>query len=150
MPQPSSSKLRFMIMAAKTLSPTEDSCICNGRSYHSFCTVRLGALPGAFNILGWQFLNTYWPIIQGNFRNSPAGCHSVADIAGGSQGLVKSCRLHKLLHAGGYRPGVPHEQYSQVCEDCMAYRAWFPLGVYCRLHRRVWLPPITGFLCVEY
>lgn len=70
-----------MIMAAKTLSPTADSCICNGRSYYSSCNVRIGALPGAFNILGRQFLNTYWAIIQGNFRNSHAGCHSIADMA---------------------------------------------------------------------
>lgn len=41
----------------------------------------LGALPGALNVLGWQFLNTYCAIIQGNFRNSHAGCHSIADMA---------------------------------------------------------------------
>ncbi|GJN71099.1 hypothetical protein PLIIFM63780_002311 [Purpureocillium lilacinum] len=41
----------------------------------------LGALPGAINVLGWQFLNTYCAIIQGNFRNSHAGCHSIADMA---------------------------------------------------------------------
>ncbi|KAI1084349.1 transmembrane amino acid transporter [Whalleya microplaca] len=41
----------------------------------------LGAFPGAVNVLGWQFLNTYCAIIQGNFRNSHAGCHSIADMA---------------------------------------------------------------------
>ncbi|KAH8658006.1 transmembrane amino acid transporter [Xylariales sp. PMI_506] len=41
----------------------------------------LGALPGAINVLGWQFLNTYCAIIQGDFRNRHAGCHSIADMA---------------------------------------------------------------------
>ncbi|RSL77012.1 hypothetical protein BHE90_012042 [Fusarium euwallaceae] len=41
----------------------------------------LGALPGAINVIGWQALNTYCAIVQGNFRNSHAGCHSIADMA---------------------------------------------------------------------
>lgn len=41
----------------------------------------LGALPGAINVLGWQFLNTYCAIVQGDFRNNHAGCHSIADMA---------------------------------------------------------------------
>lgn len=41
----------------------------------------LGAFPGAINVLGWQALNTYAAIIQGNFRNTHAGCHSIADMA---------------------------------------------------------------------
>ncbi|KAH6981217.1 transmembrane amino acid transporter protein-domain-containing protein [Ilyonectria sp. MPI-CAGE-AT-0026] len=41
----------------------------------------LGALPGAINVIGWQLLNTYCAIVQGNFRNSHAGCHSIADMA---------------------------------------------------------------------
>lgn len=41
----------------------------------------LGSFPGAVNVLGWQFLNTYCAIIQGNFRNAHAGCHSIADMA---------------------------------------------------------------------
>lgn len=41
----------------------------------------LGSFPGAINVLGWQALNTYCAIIQGNFRNSHAGCHSIADMA---------------------------------------------------------------------
>ncbi|KXJ96108.1 transmembrane amino acid transporter [Microdochium bolleyi] len=40
----------------------------------------LGALPGAINVICWQFLNTYCAIIQGNFRNNHAGCHSIADM----------------------------------------------------------------------
>ena len=41
----------------------------------------LGALPGAINVIGWQALNTYCAIVQGNFRKSHAGCHSIADMA---------------------------------------------------------------------
>ncbi|KAF2222281.1 transmembrane amino acid transporter protein-domain-containing protein [Elsinoe ampelina] len=41
----------------------------------------LGALPGAINVLGWQGLNTYCAIVQGNFRNRHAGCHSIGDMA---------------------------------------------------------------------
>lgn len=41
----------------------------------------LGAFPGAVNVLAWQALNTYCAIVQGNFRNSHAGCHSIADMA---------------------------------------------------------------------
>lgn len=41
----------------------------------------LGAFPGAINVLGWQGLNTYCAIVQGNFRNAHAGCHSIADMA---------------------------------------------------------------------
>ncbi|KAF5980180.1 neutral amino acid permease [Fusarium bulbicola] len=41
----------------------------------------LGALPGAINVLGWQGLSTYCAIVQGNFRNRHAGCHSIADMA---------------------------------------------------------------------
>ena len=41
----------------------------------------LGAFPGAVNVVGWMFLNTYCAIVQGNFRNRHAGCHSIADMA---------------------------------------------------------------------
>lgn len=41
----------------------------------------LGSFPGAINVLGWQGLNTYCAIVQGNFRNNHAGCHSIADMA---------------------------------------------------------------------
>ncbi|KIW55414.1 hypothetical protein PV05_07697 [Exophiala xenobiotica] len=41
----------------------------------------LGALPGAINIIAFTLLNGYCAIIQGNFRNSHAGCHSIADMA---------------------------------------------------------------------
>ncbi|KAI8942502.1 hypothetical protein NX059_000566 [Plenodomus lindquistii] len=40
----------------------------------------LGAFPGAINVLGWQFLNTWCALIQGNFRHRHAGCHSIADM----------------------------------------------------------------------
>ncbi|EXJ83980.1 hypothetical protein A1O3_04647 [Capronia epimyces CBS 606.96] len=41
----------------------------------------LGSFPGAINILGWTILNGYLAIVQGNFRNRHAGCHSIADMA---------------------------------------------------------------------
>jgi hypothetical protein len=40
----------------------------------------LGALPGAINVLGWQFLNTYCALVLGQFRQNHAGCHSIADM----------------------------------------------------------------------
>jgi carbon starvation protein CstA len=40
----------------------------------------LGAFPGAINVLGWQFLNTWAAQIQGAFRNNHPGCHSIADM----------------------------------------------------------------------
>ncbi|KAL6351938.1 hypothetical protein LRP88_14750 [Fusarium phalaenopsidis] len=48
---------------------------------------QLGALPGALNVLGWQALNTYCAIVQGNFRHNHAGCHSIADMANVVGGL---------------------------------------------------------------
>lgn len=41
----------------------------------------LGALGGALSVIGWGLLNTYFAIVQGNFRNTHAGCHSIADMA---------------------------------------------------------------------
>lgn len=41
----------------------------------------LGAFPGAVNIVGWQALNTYCALVQGDFRRRHAGCHSIADMA---------------------------------------------------------------------
>lgn len=41
----------------------------------------LGAFPGAINVVGWMAVNTYCAIVQGNFRNNHAGCHSIADMA---------------------------------------------------------------------
>jgi hypothetical protein len=41
----------------------------------------LGAIGGALSVVGWGALNTYLAIVQGNFRNSHAGCHSIADMA---------------------------------------------------------------------
>jgi hypothetical protein len=41
----------------------------------------LGAVGGALSVIGWGALNTYFAIVQGNFRNSHAHCHSIADMA---------------------------------------------------------------------
>ncbi|KAF2110970.1 transmembrane amino acid transporter [Lophiotrema nucula] len=41
----------------------------------------LGAVGGAFSVIGWGLLNTYFAIVQGNFRNRHAQCHSIADMA---------------------------------------------------------------------
>lgn len=41
----------------------------------------LGAVGGALSVIAWGALNTYTAVIQGNFRNSHSGCHSVADMA---------------------------------------------------------------------
>jgi hypothetical protein len=41
----------------------------------------LGAFPGAVVVLGWSFINTYCAVVQGNFRNAHAGCHSIGDMA---------------------------------------------------------------------
>lgn len=41
----------------------------------------LGAVGGALSVLGWSALNTYTAMIQGDFRNSHPGCHSIADMA---------------------------------------------------------------------
>ncbi|CZT17242.1 related to neutral amino acid permease [Ramularia collo-cygni] len=41
----------------------------------------LGAVGGAFNVIGWGALNTYSAVIQGDFRNRHSGCHSIADMA---------------------------------------------------------------------
>ncbi|KAH7094334.1 transmembrane amino acid transporter protein-domain-containing protein [Paraphoma chrysanthemicola] len=40
----------------------------------------LGAFPGAVNVLGWQFLNTWCALVQGNFARNHPGCHSIADM----------------------------------------------------------------------
>lgn len=41
----------------------------------------LGAVGGALSVIGWGILNTYFAIVQGNFRNRHAHCHSIADMA---------------------------------------------------------------------
>ncbi|KAL5116334.1 hypothetical protein ACEQ8H_005792 [Pleosporales sp. CAS-2024a] len=41
----------------------------------------LGAVGGSLSVIGWGILNTYFAIVQGNFRNSHAHCHSIADMA---------------------------------------------------------------------
>ncbi|ETS86636.1 hypothetical protein PFICI_00464 [Pestalotiopsis fici W106-1] len=41
----------------------------------------LGAFPGAVVVVALTLLNAYCAIVQGNFRNRHAGCHSIADMA---------------------------------------------------------------------
>ncbi|CAL3969469.1 unnamed protein product [Diplocarpon coronariae] len=41
----------------------------------------LGSLGGAISVIGWGALNTYTGVVQGDFRNSHPGCHSIADMA---------------------------------------------------------------------
>ncbi|CAO2649817.1 Nn.00g011090.m01.CDS01 [Neocucurbitaria sp. VM-36] len=41
----------------------------------------LGAVGGSLSVIGWGALNTYFAIVQGNFRNRHAHCHSIADMA---------------------------------------------------------------------
>ncbi|KKY29087.1 putative neutral amino acid [Phaeomoniella chlamydospora] len=48
----------------------------------------LGAVGGALSVIGWGILNTYCAMIQGDFRNTHAGCHTVADMAGIVGGAV--------------------------------------------------------------
>ncbi|KAK5174386.1 uncharacterized protein LTR77_001466 [Saxophila tyrrhenica] len=50
--------------------------------------VSLGAVGGAFSVIGWGGLNTYTAIIQGDFRNRHRGCHSIADMAHEAGGPV--------------------------------------------------------------
>ncbi|KAI5198563.1 hypothetical protein E4T38_07478 [Aureobasidium subglaciale] len=42
----------------------------------------LGAVGGALSVIGWQALNTYTAVLQGDFRNNHPRCHSIADMAG--------------------------------------------------------------------
>ena len=48
----------------------------------------VGAVAGALLIVGWGVLNTYAGVIQGDFRNTHAKCHTVADMAGYMGGTV--------------------------------------------------------------
>jgi hypothetical protein len=41
----------------------------------------LGAIGGSLSVIGWGSLNTYFAIVQGNFRMKHAHCHSIADMA---------------------------------------------------------------------
>lgn len=146
MPQSSSSKVRFVVIAAKPLSPTQDSKLYLQRAFS----------PSLLQCWSWGAsgcLQCSWMVSEqvlchypgqvsqlacrlpfrcrqgrGGWRTVVKGghggllprdvhyCRRIGNIRhlGGSRRLVKSCRLHKLLHAGGYRPGVPHDQYSQV------------------------------------
>lgn len=40
------------------------------------------------SVIGWGALNTYTAVIQGNFRNKHAHCHSIADMAEHVGGIV--------------------------------------------------------------
>lgn len=42
----------------------------------------LGAVGGSLSVIGWQALNTYTAVLQGDFRNNHPRCHSIADMAG--------------------------------------------------------------------
>lgn len=48
----------------------------------------LGAVGGALSVIGWGALNTYTAYLQGAFRNSHPGCHSIADMAHVLGGVV--------------------------------------------------------------
>lgn len=39
-------------------------------------------------MIGWGALNTYTAVVQGNFRNSHPGCHSIADMSEVLGGVV--------------------------------------------------------------
>lgn len=41
----------------------------------------LGAVGGALSVIGWAAFITYTAVIQGNFWNSHAHCHGIADMA---------------------------------------------------------------------
>ncbi|KAK5229270.1 hypothetical protein LTR47_007872 [Exophiala xenobiotica] len=41
----------------------------------------LGAVGGAFNVVGWGLLNTYGGYVLGNFRKRHPECHGIADMA---------------------------------------------------------------------
>ncbi|KAG9676179.1 amino acid transporter, partial [Aureobasidium melanogenum] len=41
----------------------------------------LGAVGGSLSVIGWQALNTYTAVLQGDFRNNHPRCHSIADMA---------------------------------------------------------------------
>ncbi|KAG9742746.1 amino acid transporter, partial [Aureobasidium melanogenum] len=48
----------------------------------------LGAVGGSLSVIGWQALNTYTAVLQGDFRNNHPRCHSIADMAGVVGGKV--------------------------------------------------------------
>ncbi|KAF2086299.1 neutral amino acid permease [Saccharata proteae CBS 121410] len=48
----------------------------------------LGAVGGALSVLGWSAINTYTAVVQGDFRNKHAHCHSIADMAEHVGGVV--------------------------------------------------------------
>jgi hypothetical protein len=48
----------------------------------------LGSFGGAMSVIGWGALNTYTAVVQGDFRNSHPGCHSIADMSAVLGGVV--------------------------------------------------------------
>ncbi|KAK6076788.1 N amino acid transport system protein 9 [Seiridium cupressi] len=48
----------------------------------------LGAVGGALSVVGWQLLNTYTAVIQGNFKTRHPECHSLADMGYTVGGVV--------------------------------------------------------------
>ena len=63
----------------------------------------VGAVGGAFLVIGWGLLNTYTGVIQGDFRNTHPGCHTVADMAG-----ILGGRIMKELVGGLYLVASVH------------------------------------------
>jgi hypothetical protein len=43
--------------------------------------VTLGAVGGSLLIIAFGAINTYQAMVLGKFRNTHAGCHTVADMA---------------------------------------------------------------------
>lgn len=84
----------------------------------------LGAFPGAINVLGWQFLNTWCALIQGQFRNNHAGCHSIADmgnVVGGR--FVKELAGILFLVAFSKSTAIPYtlKRIAVPCRVTMRY-----------------------------
>ncbi|QDS70395.1 hypothetical protein FKW77_009309 [Venturia effusa] len=62
----------------------------------------LGAVGGSLSVIGWGALNTYTAILQGNFRNRHAPCHSIADMAGAAGGGIIGKEIVGLLFIVAY------------------------------------------------
>ncbi|TLD23557.1 neutral amino acid permease [Venturia nashicola] len=62
----------------------------------------LGAVGGSLSVIGWGALNTYTAILQGNFRNRHAHCHSIADMAGAAGGGVIGREIVGFMFIAAY------------------------------------------------
>ena len=75
--------------------------------------VTLGAVAGSLLILAFGFINTYQAMVLGRFRNTHAGCHTVADMAsecdvsGDRRALTVTRLCWRALVQGSYRCSVP-------------------------------------------